>query len=211
MRFALVLVALSACQREPRLAVRANPVPSAAPTTAHPKTPKPSWDGARIVLQRTSCFGSCPVYRVTIDADGAVFYEGEHYVQTNGPVHSSIAPGAAIALLDRAWHDGFYDWPTSFRANCSDMPDQFVGIRTREGLRVIWHYGGTTPGHTCSGAPKEVIDLEDAVDQTAGTAKWVKCAGDCPWKTATPPAIQGCSMPVYLDADENWVPRDECF
>ena len=46
----------------------------AAVVAAQEPDPPPD---ALIRLQRTSCFGSCPIYTVTIDARGTVTYEGE--------------------------------------------------------------------------------------------------------------------------------------
>jgi hypothetical protein len=37
-----------------------------------------------ISLQRTSCYGPCPVYTVKIDARGSVTYEGEKFVRVVG-------------------------------------------------------------------------------------------------------------------------------
>jgi uncharacterized membrane protein len=37
-----------------------------------------------IRLQRTSCYGPCPIYTVTIDAGGTVTYEGERSVRVVG-------------------------------------------------------------------------------------------------------------------------------
>ena len=36
---------------------------------------------ALIHMQRTSCFGTCPIYAVTIDGRGAVTYDGERFVR----------------------------------------------------------------------------------------------------------------------------------
>lgn len=35
-----------------------------------------------ITLERTGCFGSCPIYKLTIVADGSVAFEGRDYVRS---------------------------------------------------------------------------------------------------------------------------------
>ena len=57
---------------------------------ARPATPGPSAAGpagqptadsaARITLERGPCFGTCPVYSVTLDGSGAVLFEGRRFV-----------------------------------------------------------------------------------------------------------------------------------
>ena len=38
-----------------------------------------------ITLERTACFGVCPVYKLTIYGDGRVLYDGIRFVRTEGP------------------------------------------------------------------------------------------------------------------------------
>ncbi len=37
-----------------------------------------------ITLERTQCFGSCPVYKLTVYGDGRVVYEGGGFVKIKG-------------------------------------------------------------------------------------------------------------------------------
>ena len=49
------------------------------------KTPVPSnINTVVITLERTTCFGVCPVYTLTIYGDGRVVYEGTRFVRTEG-------------------------------------------------------------------------------------------------------------------------------
>jgi Domain of unknown function (DUF6438) len=43
-----------------------------------------------IGLERTSCFGECPVYSVTIDAKGNVTYDGKKLVRVEGHQNDRI-------------------------------------------------------------------------------------------------------------------------
>ena len=55
-----------------------------------------------IHMQRTSCFGPCPIYTVTIDARGMVTYEGERFVRVAGRQTARIAPSLVASLLANA-------------------------------------------------------------------------------------------------------------
>lgn len=70
---------------------------------------------ASIRLQRTACFGWCPVYSVTIDARGIVTYEGERSVRVVGRRTARIDASIVAGLLARTtktvedWLGGL--WP----------------------------------------------------------------------------------------------------
>ena len=52
-----------------------------------------------ITLERTGCFGNCPIYKVDITEDGNVFYMGERFVEEEG-IHSWEIDSEAIELLN---------------------------------------------------------------------------------------------------------------
>ncbi|MCK5646858.1 MAG: hypothetical protein KAH97_08760, partial [Anaerolineales bacterium] len=43
-----------------------------------------------ISLERTACFGHCPIYKVTLDSDGKVTYYGEMFVAVEGIQYSTL-------------------------------------------------------------------------------------------------------------------------
>jgi Domain of unknown function (DUF6438) len=52
-----------------------------------------------ITLERTTCFGTCPSYKLSILRDGTVNYEGREYVRVKGTAHSKIDSTAVNALI----------------------------------------------------------------------------------------------------------------
>src|SRR6185436_11964809 len=84
----------SMSQREPVvLAIALAPFLYA--TTSRAQTPGVPPDTS-IRLERTACFGECPVYVVTIDARGNVTFEGRHFVRVEGKATDTI-PVARVA------------------------------------------------------------------------------------------------------------------
>src|SRR4026209_824321 len=63
----------------------------------------------KIGLQRTSCYGQCPIYAVSIDAGGTVTYDGEMFVRVVGRQTARISPAAVAALLASAVRIHFFD------------------------------------------------------------------------------------------------------
>src|SRR5262245_44768235 len=72
---------------------------NAAPSTS---------DDFVIELERTSCFGPCPIYTVTIDSKGNVTFDGKEHVRVKGRATARVAPSRAAALLETAERIGFF-------------------------------------------------------------------------------------------------------
>jgi hypothetical protein len=57
-----------------------------------------------ITLERTGCYGACPIYKVAIHGDGSVIYEGQNFVRIVGRQERRIDPaevqGQVRAFLD---------------------------------------------------------------------------------------------------------------
>src|SRR5215207_1941680 len=64
---------------------------------------------AVIRLQRTACFGPCPIYTVSIDASGTVTYEGERSVRVVGRRTAHIDKSIVAGLLAKAERIRFFE------------------------------------------------------------------------------------------------------
>ena len=53
---------------------------------------------SEITLERTACFGTCPVYKVTVKRDGNVTFEGTEFVKETG-MHSGKISGQQFQQL----------------------------------------------------------------------------------------------------------------
>lgn len=127
----------------------------------------------RISLERTPCYGTCPVYRVSILGDGTVHYQGTAHVRQEGSATAAVEPREVRRLLDEFQQAGFSAMQESYTygaAACgryaTDAPSAVLEI-TRDGetKRVQHDYG-------CMGAPRVLRELAGRVDQTARTAQW---------------------------------------
>jgi hypothetical protein len=82
-------------------------------------------------LERTACFGFCPVYKVSVDDRDILVFEGERYVkEAGGAVSKRLAPGSFRKLVAIAQDYDFasYDarYPNEDGDNCgavaTDLP-----------------------------------------------------------------------------------------
>jgi hypothetical protein len=126
-----------------------------------------------ITLERTSCFGECPVYRVEITGDGAIHYTGIQHVRVVGPASASVPPEAVAKLVAeftaaRYWQfDDRYDFirnPDGTRSMITDLPTTITSLRVGSHVKRVVDYVG---------APAALKDLEARIDVVAGTLRWV--------------------------------------
>jgi Domain of unknown function (DUF6438) len=92
---------------------------------------------AMIRLQRTSCYGPCPIYTITIDASGTVTYEGERAVRVVGRRTAKIDTSTVAGLLARVESIRFFEMRDAYRvienpdgtvSMVTDLPTKFVTV-----------------------------------------------------------------------------------
>ena len=126
-----------------------------------------------IHLSRSGCYGSCPGYSVTIHGDGTVSYKGNWYVSIEGEHTAHVSPEAAHQLLDRFRSANFFALKSEYRAGVTDSPTYCLELVIGSRRKAITDYVGQWVG-----MPASVTELEDAVDQTADSARWVTASSN---------------------------------
>ena len=123
--------------------------------------------GVAITLERTACFGSCPVYSVTIMEDGTVHYNGERFVDVTGEQTYELDPATVQTMVDAIAEAGYFEWDEAYDAmTVSDLPYIITSV-TRDGeTHRINHYTGD------GSAPLELSLLETWIDAMASTSMW---------------------------------------
>jgi hypothetical protein len=148
--------------------------------------PAVDYSKLRITLQRSACYGECPDYVVTIAGDGSVVFTTEHrpvdpvagvfreYSRTPGVLlpgthRTKISADAVRALVQQFRDAGFFGLKDEYRYNATDSPTYVVAIDTGHGSKRIVDYIGDR-----AGMPASVTALEDAIDEAAGTKRWIE-------------------------------------
>jgi len=126
-----------------------------------------------ISLHRTSCFGPCPVYTVTIDARGRVTYEGEKFVRVVGRQTARIDASVVAKLLAHAERIHFFDMRNAYRT--AENPDGSTTMVTDLPTKIvsITMNGRTKRVEDYFGAPDALQEFEAAIDEAAGSNRWV--------------------------------------
>ena len=119
-----------------------------------------------ISLQRTACFGQCPVYKVEIFKDGTVKYKGTAYIKKRGQ-HEAIASEAFIKNIQQKAAVINYMTLSDKYPNAdnmiTDIPSTISYIRIgEEGKMIINNFD----------APKELIEFERWLEKEIDGLEW---------------------------------------
>lgn len=126
-----------------------------------------------ITLERTACFGSCPVYRISVTPSGTVRYEGKAHVRRVGPDSTHIARQQVDTLLADIEQAGYFTFDDRYVGSeracgryATDSPSVITSVTLRGRTKTITHDYG------CSGAPGALTILERRIDETLGSSRW---------------------------------------
>ncbi|HET9992759.1 MAG TPA: DUF6438 domain-containing protein [Kofleriaceae bacterium] len=115
-------------------------------------------------LEQTECLGRCPVYTLTLYADGAVRFEGKRFVPT-GTRWRTARPHEIARLMQLAEHTP--EWTCDPARISTDQPQSIITVsRARETRRIVHDHGDPC-------APSSLARLEGDLDLEGGTAHFL--------------------------------------
>jgi hypothetical protein len=117
-----------------------------------------------ITLERTPCYGTCPVYVLTLRRDGSAEYRGYMFVERMGQFRGRVEPGAFTHLADCAVDSGIWKRRKSYFEPITDAATAVLTVRGDGWEREVRNYAGAAP------AAHSV--LESAVDAVAEQIVW---------------------------------------
>ena len=158
---AAMLLGLASCARN---GAESKP----ADQSSHSVTSAPA-----ITLERTACFGSCPVYTISVSPSGEVQYEGRAHVRKLGAATGKVPRerlDSLLSELDRGGYFTFAERYTSAEPACgryvTDSPTIITSVTLRGRTKRITHDYG------CGGAPGALVVLEHRIDEALNSDQW---------------------------------------
>ncbi len=121
---------------------------------------------SRIELERSACFGSCPVYTVTLSRQGAARYVGSAHVERIGTFDGDIDPYHFARLCALAESAGFFSMEPEYRSPWTCAPTAWLRI---------WRAGHSEPfvvEDYGSAGPIALWGLLVAIDAAQGSIRW---------------------------------------
>jgi hypothetical protein len=128
----------------------------------------PSNSEVMISLQRTECFGTCPIYKITIYGNGLVVYEGRAYVGTRGIRKSFIGTDKVIQLATELENAGYFSLDDSYNEP-NDLPSAVIYAKINNKEKSIVHNHELS-----SNSPEILYSIEKAIDEAANSLQWVQ-------------------------------------
>jgi uncharacterized protein DUF6438 len=126
-----------------------------------------------VTLERTACFGSCPVYRISASSSGTVVYKGSAHVRHLGEATGRVPAERVSALLSELERAGYFSFADRYAAaepTCgryaTDLPTAITTVRLGGRTKRIEHDYG------CGAAPRALRVLERRIDEVLNSGYW---------------------------------------
>ncbi|MDB6147540.1 MAG: hypothetical protein JWO45_1204 [Spartobacteria bacterium] len=129
---------------------------------------------SEITLERTACYGTCPVYKVTLQSDGTVTYDGKEFVKEVGKRSGKISKEQFQQLVAQIQKTDFFNLEDEYRTRknadgsvtaVTDLPTCITTVKSGARSKIVKNYFG---------GPESLKTLEDLIDKISGSALWVK-------------------------------------
>lgn len=123
----------------------------------------------RIEMFKGACFGSCPVYKLTIYEGGIASFEGQQFTDRMGLHTKKMEPAAYRELIKTFEEAQLWGYQNLYKAEVPDLPT--VTITYYEGTQVKAIKGK-------DGRPAKIMELERMLTAIADAGGWERQAGN---------------------------------
>lgn len=196
------IVSLGACGRKKKV--------SADTTSIDQPHPPDTVPGATAIatLERTGCYGECPVYRLTVNNDGSVVYVGTRWVKVLGRQVYKISDAQMFELQGAFERANFNQLRDYDKVESTDDDWALISYRRMGGLKHVRHYHGD------NSAPPALGALEDEFDRIVDSGRFVgvpSVSGSSPPPPVVPAPVEPApsASAKVPHASENAGPPDE--
>lgn len=104
-----------------------------------------------ISLNKTACFGTCPVYKIKIYNNQSAIFEGIKFVEKEGSYNFKISKKEINTILNKAKKINFQKMEDEYTELITDLPTTYIMINNKQ---IKDYYG----------APKELKELEEIIE-----------------------------------------------
>lgn len=117
-------------------------------------------------IQKTACFGRCPIYTMTVYKDGRVEYFGKKFVEKEGRYTAKADQALIAELLEKAEKTEFFQFNDVYdKEAITDLPSVITSIKGEEGFKtVVNRFNG----------PKELAEFQNYFEAAFEKLKWTK-------------------------------------
>jgi hypothetical protein len=99
-----------------------------------------------VTLRREPCFGRCPVYEVTLAADGHATYDGVRFVDRLGRYQGEVDLNDYERLAHFIQRVDFLNWDDEYvNRGVTDLPNYYLTVVAGEQTKTVRQYGVDQP------------------------------------------------------------------
>jgi hypothetical protein len=116
-----------------------------------------------IVLQKTVCFGSCPVYTLKINGDGKAELKAEQHLPNLGNFTKTLPPETVQELVNDFDKIQFFSLKDEYTGAITDLPTTYISFTYQGKSKKIRDYYG---------APESLKNLEKKIAEFVSDEGW---------------------------------------
>ncbi len=139
-------------------------------------------------MERSGCYGPCPIYDLIIQPDGKVTFDGKFYTEVKGKTEGKITQEQLKQLIDEIEKANFFSLDNAYNyksKNCpelaTDLPSVNLEIKLNGKEKTINHYYGCFEKETSNQNkdwaekvfPQQLFKLENKIDEIVETKRWI--------------------------------------
>lgn len=117
-----------------------------------------------IGLERTLCFGTCPVYTVIMKSDGSLRYYGKRYVEKKGKLTGQVSKSRFNQLAQFIKDADFMELEHSYDRPVTDLPTVYTKVVMDGRQKVVRNYANA--------GPTKLWAIEQLIDKLLAEAEW---------------------------------------
>lgn len=121
-----------------------------------------------ISIERTTCYGTCPAYSVTMRHDGTVTYRGFQHTRVGGNHTWKIDPAAVRALAKEMESNGYFELKDDYHRMVTDNPTTYTTLTIGSRTKKIKDYVA---------GPRVLKDMQRRIDEVSGAKQYIFISG----------------------------------
>ncbi len=147
-----------------------SPLLAAETTPANQRIPnqsQPVSQPVALTLERTACFGFCPIYKLTVYGNGKVVYEGKRFVKITGTRTTTISQQAVRKLIADFQKIHYFKLQDNYTGGHTDAPSAITSLTMGKKQKTVHHYLPSPD------APSQLTELENKIDAVVNSKQWI--------------------------------------
>lgn len=139
-------------------------------------------------MERSGCYGRCPIYDLTIQPDGKVTFDGKGYTQTKGKAEDKLTEEQLNQLIAEIEKANFFSLDNAYNYDSKNCPELYTDspvvnltIKLKGIEKRINHYQGCNEKDSVNQNknwtekifPQQLYKLENKIDEIVETKRWI--------------------------------------